>query len=191
MYFYRTTSHPGLCTDCVVWRNAVARMLLRMVVVAVLLPNGVLAQAPPDYDFQWRTVGAPGNRATNSTENPFPPDPSLAAIGSVSYGYRMSRTEVTVSQWKDFVTAYRPFWPGSPSAPALTGDWIRWDGTQYTILPGAANYPPSLSRGAEHFAEESCSHLSADVARRGRRGVSCVAGRGIFCWRATSPWKRA
>ncbi len=64
------------------------------------------AIVPPDYHWQWATIGAPGNRATLPFETPTNPDRSL---GGVSYTYRIATTEVTIDQWFEFVRAYAPY----------------------------------------------------------------------------------
>jgi formylglycine-generating enzyme required for sulfatase activity len=79
---------------------------------------------PPDYGIEWRTIGAPGNRVVNAAEAPIfyqnDPYPPLQ-VGSVGYEFRMSRTEVTVGQYLEFVNAYAPYYTGSRLDPAFTG----------------------------------------------------------------------
>jgi hypothetical protein len=55
----------------------------------------------PDYDFDWVTIGDPGNAAYQSPS----PGGSNDGRGSVEYVYRMSRTEVTSGQWMEFLNA--------------------------------------------------------------------------------------
>jgi hypothetical protein len=65
---------------------------------AVWWAAGACAQtAPPDYDFSWATIGAPGNRAVTQEEGPrlFPPyQPAPLSVGAVNYEYRLTTTEV-------------------------------------------------------------------------------------------------
>ena len=62
----------------------------------------------PDYDFQWATIGDPGNRATRDDELGFAtPNRHL---GSVNYAYRMATTEVTVGQYFEFAQVYHPYY---------------------------------------------------------------------------------
>lgn len=66
---------------------------------------------PPDFDYNWATIGDPGNRATLDHEiyDPFDffPNPQ---VGAVNYEYRMATTEVTVGQYFEFVDAYHPYY---------------------------------------------------------------------------------
>lgn len=61
------------------------------------------AQPAPDYDFQWATIGNPGNPAYNgpASSGGFP-----AGRGSVGYTYRMSKLEVTTGQWMEYVNTF-------------------------------------------------------------------------------------
>lgn len=78
------------------------------------------AQPGPDYDFQWATVGSPGNAAYQS---PFPPaEPSVHNRGNVPYEYRISRLEVTTAQWMEFSNAFAEV-PGNPLANTIPGHW--------------------------------------------------------------------
>ncbi|MGD9693715.1 MAG: SUMF1/EgtB/PvdO family nonheme iron enzyme [Phycisphaerales bacterium] len=61
---------------------------------------------PPSYGHDFVTIGAPGNRATLPDEVPFRP---WMQVGAVNYEYRMARTEITGSQWFEFVQAYAPY----------------------------------------------------------------------------------
>lgn len=55
----------------------------------------------PDYDFAWRTIGAPGNA-------PYQGDwmSQTNGRGRVDYTYRISALEITSAQWMEFVNAY-------------------------------------------------------------------------------------
>ncbi len=89
--------------------------------------------SPPsdDYDFDFVTIGDPGNRATLPEEgNPLFVD-SHVPRGSVGYVYRMATTEVTVGQHFEFVQAY------APRYFELTGDTIASpDFTGFSISAG-------------------------------------------------------
>jgi uncharacterized protein (TIGR03382 family) len=79
-------------------------------VVAMAIGSSVaLAQGtPPDYGLTWRTVGDPGNPALQ----PSPQYPLLdAPVGAVGYSYRLTQTEVTNTQWIEFVNVYSRFHP--------------------------------------------------------------------------------
>ncbi len=64
------------------------------------------AQPAPDYGFEWRTIGAPGNAP--AVQSPLFPRLTLP-VGQVNYEYRMARTEVTNEQWLEFVVSYSQF----------------------------------------------------------------------------------
>jgi hypothetical protein len=108
--------------------------------------SGAVGQAP----FDWVTIGAPGNRPASQQEAPdlFPPNTQVPIIaGAVAQEYRITRTEVTASQWIGFLNAYWPYATVPTTSLDLTGFWIRATNTNpgenpgYYILPGAANKP--------------------------------------------------
>lgn len=105
------------------------------------LVGSATAQPAPDYDFQWQTVGSPGNRAANAQEAPF----LIPPHGSVDSSFRITRTELTVSQYFQFLTAYRPYITGSPADISITGFWIRWNGSSYSMIPGSEHYAADMS----------------------------------------------
>lgn len=130
-----------------------------------------VAQPVPDYDFQWRTIGAPGNRPANQTEAPqlYPPY-SIPAfpVGAVGYEYRMARTEVTAGQLLEFLNAYWPHFNGFYNDVSLTGAWIRASSTvpgqnpgYHLIIPGSENYGTDISwRNAARY----CNWLTNNKA---------------------------
>lgn len=63
---------------------------------------------PPNYDFNWATIGDPGNRATLDHELGFAT--TNQHIGSVNYEFRMATTEVTVGQYFEFAQLYHPIY---------------------------------------------------------------------------------
>ncbi len=90
--------------------------------MAAALAAPALADIPPDYDFQWVTIGSPNNPA-------YPGDPDFgtnAGRGSVSYAYRMPRLETTTGQWMEFINTFAtrgynmsdavPLWWGATSS---------------------------------------------------------------------------
>ncbi|MBY0311736.1 MAG: SUMF1/EgtB/PvdO family nonheme iron enzyme [Phycisphaerales bacterium] len=70
--------------------------------LALLAASGPAMAAPPSYDFQWVTVGAPGNPAFPGPDRV---NGLLTNRGSVSYEYRISKLEVTTTQWVEFANA--------------------------------------------------------------------------------------
>lgn len=97
--------------------------------------SSALAQPGPD-GFDWVTVGAVNNPAYNGPD----PDGRTAGRGSVSYEYKIGRTEVTTQQWMDFYNSARsrpdplglpivtPFPWGAEVDPNYTGP-----GTHYRL----------------------------------------------------------
>jgi formylglycine-generating enzyme required for sulfatase activity len=77
------------------------------VAASLALSSAALAQPAPDYGFEWRTIGAPGNAPALPSQFPFLAEPN----GRVDYSYRLTRTEVTNTQWLDFVNAYSVLHP--------------------------------------------------------------------------------
>lgn len=74
--------------------------------IAIVLSAGfACAQPAPDDGLEWRTIGAPGNRAALPAELPMWPE---LVTGSVDYEYRLMQTEITTSQYYEFLTAYNP-----------------------------------------------------------------------------------
>jgi hypothetical protein len=109
------------------------------------LPQLVAAQ--PDYDFDWVTIGHPRNRDTIESEVPY--EPGLR-IGGVDHKYRLTRTEVTVSQWFEFVNAYAPYWDGALNDSDFTGVWISAknndpENPEYQMVPGSESFPTNMS----------------------------------------------
>jgi formylglycine-generating enzyme required for sulfatase activity len=75
-----------------------------------LFTANALGAPPANYGFDFKTIGSPGNTPASVAEYPGLRDHGPA--GQVNYQFRMSKTEVTLSQWFDFVTAYAPFKSG-------------------------------------------------------------------------------
>lgn len=113
----------------------------------MFLPLALIASstavAQPADGFEWRTIGAPGNRATIPTEVPWWPE---LQAGSVDHEYRLMRTEVTTGQYFEFLTAYSQFHPGLFPVISVTGMWISSDGNGgFRMAPGAEYWPASAS----------------------------------------------
>ncbi len=131
------------------------RELLVAVCVAVCVSWSAQAVQPAD-GLDWRRIGAPGNRPANEVEAP-----GLRGlpVGQVDYRYRLTRTEITVGQWFEFVEAHAPFWQGSRTDEAFTSIWISPSNSDpnqppdYRITPGAENFPANMSwRVAARYA---------------------------------------
>lgn len=115
---------------------------------------GASARAEPvfttSFGIEFATIGAPGNRPATPQEAPrfFPPywNPVGINVGHVDYEFRLSRTEITVGQYLEFVRAYAPYWAGHPDAGALVGSWIFYQGNgTYVAYPGTENLAANMS----------------------------------------------
>lgn len=86
------------------------------------------AGAPPDYGFQWATIGAPGNRAYEG--GGFFGN-TLQGRGSVGYEYRVSKLEVTTGQYLEYINAIAPL----TALPILFGSPTAWGATDDLSMP--------------------------------------------------------
>ncbi len=115
-----------------------------------------------DYGPHFVVIGDPGNRPVNQDEGPllYPPfAPEGFRVGAVGYRYRIARTEVTVGQWLEFVSAYAPYYEGFANDSEFTSDWIYFhNGTgQYRAYEGSENLAANMGwRYAARYA--NCLH---------------------------------
>ena len=86
---------------------------------------------PPDYDFQWANITDLNNPAYPGG----PPFNVNAGRGSVSYGYRISKLEITTQQWADFLNMALRQGVNITSGPALKpAFWgASQSGSQFTV----------------------------------------------------------
>jgi len=110
------------------------------------------------HNIQFSTTSDPGNPVVPQSVGPgfyFGGQP-LWQAGSVKYEYRMARTEVTVAQWHEFITAYRPFYTaGSTTIVPFTSSWIVWSSSQQQYAYNPANADMAVNpawRNAAAFA---------------------------------------
>ena len=106
--------------------------------ITVIAAGLLAARAAAQNDFDWVTIGDPGNESYQG-----PPDAFgiIAGSGSVGYEYRMSRTEVSTGQWLEFVNAFGTaipdlvptHWGATQSAPGLWS--LRNDVATPAMLP--------------------------------------------------------
>lgn len=85
------------------------------VAAVMALASPALAQTPPpDYGFDFVTIGAVGNAAYwNPPSNPW--DFNIAHTrGRVDYEYRIARLELTTGQWVEFLNAYSGYAEPNP-----------------------------------------------------------------------------
>jgi hypothetical protein len=97
------------------------------------------------YGIEFSTIGDVGNPVVPESVGPglyFGGQP-IHSIGAVNYEYRLARTEVTVTQWHEFITAYRPFYTGgNPNFVEFTGFRITWSSSQqqYVYNPAVRDF---------------------------------------------------
>ncbi|MBX3321660.1 MAG: SUMF1/EgtB/PvdO family nonheme iron enzyme [Phycisphaeraceae bacterium] len=141
----------------------------RVAVAASVAAIGVLALSAspaaagptPDYGIDFVVIGDPGNRHVNFDEGRrfYPPfAPEDFRVGTVNYKYRMSRTEVTVGQWLEFVNAYRPYYDGPTNWSEFTSNWIVYDAGlgRYRAIAGAENFAANMGW---RYAARFCNWL--------------------------------
>lgn len=110
-------------------------MLIRASVVVMAALGGVdVARGgmAPDYDFQWATIGAAGNPNWTTTEG----SPNRDR-GGVAYEYRISKLEVTTSQWLEFVNTIGPLdhaFTAQHLAPSV------WGASESVVGPPGSRY---------------------------------------------------
>lgn len=102
------------------------RRLAALLSGSLMFAPGAVAGVP-DYDFQWATIGDPGNRAATRAEAPgfynSGGTPYFNEPGRVDYTFRMATTEVTNAQYLEFLNAYAPHYGGQFDS-LLTGAYI-------------------------------------------------------------------
>lgn len=126
-----------------------------LVAVALALPfapSGAVAGSgagvPPNYGHDFVTVGAPGNRAMLPVERYFNSNQfgNTVNVGAVDYAFRIARTEVTSTQWLDFVRVAWPAWEAQgwdPTYSEFRGSNIIENGVfspNYIMFPGRDNW---------------------------------------------------
>jgi hypothetical protein len=114
--------------------------------VALAAPVCV-GQTPPNYGIDFVTVGSPGNRPYDG------PDPNGNTIGrgSVPYAFRIGRTEITTSQYLEFINTFAtsetppahfdqfgPVHWGAHVDPTYSGPGLRF---ALNAAPSAGMYP--------------------------------------------------
>lgn len=128
-------------------------MVIRVFVIclAVLMGEAAAhAAPPPDYDFDWAEIGHPGNRNLTRSEVPTAP---TERHGRVDHRFRVATTELTASQWLEFLQAYWPHASTPLRTSGLLTFWVWADnpGAQpgedpgFYVVPGAERYPVDIS----------------------------------------------
>ncbi len=107
--------------------------LLTAFVALFVARSASIAQTPPDYNFQFATVGAPNNPAFQDPTYPF--QTSTIGRGSVPYFYRISKLEITTGQWVEFLNSYANYAVPHPKWNTIYGA-IFWGGYEQGTTPG-------------------------------------------------------
>lgn len=106
---------------------------------------GTSVEAQSGFDFV--TIGDAGNAPYVPVDNTWVDRP----VGGVNYEYRISKTEVAVSQWVEFANAYAPYYAGSRLHPEMTGYWVAPTTldpsvpASYYAMPGSEKYSADTS----------------------------------------------
>ncbi len=112
-----------------------------------LAAQAVGRQAPPDYGFNFITIGAPGNRPYDGPD----PNGNTVGRGSVPYTFRIAQTEITTAQYLEFVNTFAtlatppahfdqfgPVHWGAHVDPTYAGPGLRF---ALNTAPSAGMYP--------------------------------------------------
>lgn len=102
-----------------------------LLVVATVASSVTAQPAPPDYGFNFITIGDAGNPAYDRED----PRGFTLGRGSVGYEYRIAQTEVTSAQFAEFLNA----WDSSGGGFGVFGAFYWggfYDGSQWTVVPG-------------------------------------------------------
>ncbi len=119
------------------------------ILAPLVLPILALAQTPPDYGYQFATVGAVNNPAF---QDPTYPDftPTIGR-GSVSYEYRIAKTEVSTGQWVEFLNTFSNYATPHPQWDSMFGPTF-WGAHEYSTSPaGGTIYRLSSAPNAANF----------------------------------------
>ncbi|MBI1190059.1 MAG: SUMF1/EgtB/PvdO family nonheme iron enzyme [Tepidisphaera sp.] len=168
---------PALVSAAIAWLAAV--------------PALVAQPGPPDYGYTWKTIGDPGNVAATQADFyhlEFP-------VGRVDYTYRMTQTEVTNTQWLEFVNAYSSVHPDvSRNDFGLTGAFIFDASTEpgrvdWQILPDAENAAATMSwLYAARYVNwlQNGKSMTPAAFESGVYDMSTFHNNGDFTWRGNT-----
>ncbi len=89
------------------WNRGIPGSLVAASAIAMMSAASSAQGVPPNYSWNWVTIGAPGNRGTLPSEMGNLPE--LAGVGAVAQTFRMATTPVTTSHWWEFMQEYKYF----------------------------------------------------------------------------------
>jgi len=123
--------------------------VLSLAAAAALWAAPALAQTPPDYGFSFATVGAVNNPAFQDPSYQFF-TPTLGR-GSVSYEYRIAKTEISTGQWVEFLNTFSNYAKPHPQWDSMFGPTF-WGAFEYSTAPmGGTTYKLSSAPNAANF----------------------------------------
>ena len=148
-------SHPGPFSTGSLPRAAAdsLSLLAGLMTAAALIVGGPVRAA---VTFDWATVGDPGNPADTLVMDKGPAADYTTGYGSVDYVYRISKYDVTNSQYVEFLNATDPFGTNTYQnyIPRMSANSLgiaytggidlnpsATDGAKYAVKPGQANLP--------------------------------------------------
>lgn len=137
-----------------------ARVLAAASLLAFVTVPSLAQSSPPDDGgmFQWATVGAVNNPAYNGTPNggPGSVDPAVLGRGSVSYEFRIARTELTHAQLLPF---YQALYGNAAVVLGTNSLGLRanWDNDSY--------FPPGFT-----FPQVNPDNVTQTISLRGGAG---------------------
>ncbi len=126
-------------------RIAQIKTLRDAIATLACLLTTVTAYADPidDYDFNWLTISDVGNVAFEGDRFG-----NFEGYGSVDYEYRVAPTEITSTQYLEFVNAYWPYYTDYPLFSGhFTGSYLNWYGNgNYVISEHYENAPINMAK---------------------------------------------
>lgn len=129
------------------------RLLAPLILASLIAPSALAQHATTEFGIDFVTVGDPGNA-------PVPPEFfeyfTPQPWGSVGYDYRIARTELSLGQWHEFVTAYLPHYDGTINS-ALTSSKMRVSFGQ--VLYNVGYQPDHPADMSWEFAARYCNWL--------------------------------
>lgn len=142
-------------------KKCTALTLIATYILAFVAGSQAIDTGNINDDFDWVTIGDPGNPGFPGAGH----FQVLKGRGSVDYCYRLTRSEITVAQWFQFVQAYAPYYDGTyGQSIGLTGSFIYISGPlndpdSYYIIEGTENFPANQSW---RMAARYCNWLHND-----------------------------
>lgn len=110
-------------------RTIVAALPLALLAACPVAAASARGRVTTEHGIDFVTVGAPGNRNMRTQERYYNnnPSPVTEQVGRVNYRYRVGKTEVTSTQYLQFVRAFGSHWDamgGNRLSPLFTGGYI-------------------------------------------------------------------